>query len=51
MDINTLLLKMTEAMADFYKLSGVSRSRKLLYQKPVTEDLRQILKTYNFKLG
>jgi allantoin racemase len=50
LDINALLLKITEAMAEFYKLYGVSRSRKLLYQKPVAENLRQILKTYNFKL-
>jgi predicted transcriptional regulator len=51
LDINALLLKVTEAMAGFYKLYGVSRSRKLLYQKPVDENLSQILKTYRFKLG
>ncbi len=49
LDINALLLKITEAMADFYKLSGISRSRKLLYQKPKAENIKEILKIYNFK--
>jgi Asp/Glu/hydantoin racemase len=49
LDINALLLKITEAMADFYKLTGVSRSRKLLYQKPMKEGLKHILQLYNFK--
>ena len=49
LDINALLLKITEAMADFYKLTGVSRSRKLLYQKPTPDNIRQILETYNFR--
>lgn len=48
-DINALLLKITEAMADFYKLTGVSRSRKLLYQKPTPDNIQQILETYNFR--
>ena len=34
LDINALLLKVTEAMADFCKLTGAGRSRKLLYLKP-----------------
>ena len=50
-DINALLLKITEAMADFYKLTGFSRSRKLLYQKPISENVRYILETYNFRLA
>jgi Asp/Glu/hydantoin racemase len=50
LDINALLLKITEAMIDFYKLTGVSRSRKLLYQKPISENINQILQIYNFKL-
>jgi len=49
LDISTLLLKITEAMADFYKMTGVSRSRKLLYQKPTPENIKQILKTYKLK--
>jgi hypothetical protein len=49
LDINALLLKITEAMADFYKLTGVNRSRKLLYQKPRKEEMKQILQLYNFK--
>jgi allantoin racemase len=49
LDINALLLKITEAMVDFYKLAGVSRSRKLLYQKPMKEGMKQILQLYNFK--
>jgi len=49
LDINALLLKITEAMADFYKLAGVSRSRKLLYQKPMKEGMKHILQLYNFK--
>jgi len=48
LDINALLLKITETMAEFYKLTNVSRSRKLLYQKPTREDIKQILQTYNF---
>jgi allantoin racemase len=50
LDINALLLKITEAMAEFYKLTGVSRSRKLLYQKPTSENIRKILQIYNFKV-
>jgi len=50
LDINALLLKITEAMADFYKLTGVSRSRKLLYQKPTSENIKKILQIYHFKL-
>ena len=49
LDINALLLKITEAMAEFRKLTKVSRSRKLLYQKPAKEDMKQILKLYGFK--
>ena len=49
LDINALLLKVTEAMADFYKLTGVSRSRTLLYQKPTAENITKILKVYKFK--
>lgn len=49
LDINGLLLKITEAMADFYQLTGVSRSRKLLYQMPTKENITQILDTYNFR--
>ncbi len=49
LDINALLLKMTEAMAEFHKLYGVSRSRKLLFQKPVPENIREILDVYHFK--
>jgi hypothetical protein len=49
LDINALLLKITEAMVDFYKLAGVSRSRKLLYQKPMKEGMKQILQLYHFK--
>jgi len=49
LDINALLLKITEAMADFYKLTGLSRSRKLLYQKPTAKNIHEILETYNFK--
>jgi hypothetical protein len=49
LDVNGLLLKITEAMVDFYKLTGVSRSRKLLYQKPASEKIEQILSLYNFK--
>lgn len=49
LDINALLLKVTEAMADFYKLTGVSRSRKLLYQKPTSANIKEILNVYNFK--
>jgi len=48
-DINALLLKVTEAMADFYKLIGISRSRKLLYQKPTAANIKEILNIYNFK--
>jgi allantoin racemase len=51
LDINTLLLKVTEAMADFYRLTGVSRSRTLLYQKPTAENIKEILKVYKFKLA
>src|SRR4030042_4348328 len=49
LDINALLLKVTEAMADFYKLTGVSRSRTLLYQKPTAENIKKILKVYKLK--
>ncbi len=49
LDINALLLKVTEGMADFYKLTGAGRSRKLLYLKPGSEDLKYILQLYNFK--
>ena len=49
LDINALLLKITEAMAEFRKLTKVSRSRTLLYQKPAKEDMKQILKLYGFK--
>ena len=49
LDINALLLKITEAMVDFYRLTGASRSRKLLYQKPMKEGMKQILQLYNFK--
>jgi hypothetical protein len=49
LDINALLLKITEAMVDFYKLTGASRSRKLLYQKPMKDGLKHILQLYNFK--
>ena len=49
LDINALLLKITEAMVDFHKLTGVSRSRKLLYQMPTKENITQILDTYNFR--
>ncbi len=49
LDINTLLLKITEAMVDFSKLTGAKRSRKLLYQKPGKEGMKQILKLYDFK--
>jgi len=49
LDINALLLKITEAMVDFYKLTGANRSRKLLYQKPMKEGMKQILQLYNFK--
>jgi hypothetical protein len=49
LDINALLLKVTEAMADFYKVTGAGRSRKLLYLKPGKEDLKYILQLYNFK--
>jgi Asp/Glu/hydantoin racemase len=49
LDINALLLKITEAMVDFRKLTGVTRSRKLLYQMPVKENMASILRTYNFK--
>jgi hypothetical protein len=30
-------------------LTGVNRSRKLLYQKPRKEEMKQILQLYNFK--
>jgi hypothetical protein len=50
LDINALLLKITEAMAEFYKLTGGSRSRKLLYQKPTSENIKKILQIYNFKV-
>jgi Asp/Glu/hydantoin racemase len=50
LDINALLLKITEAMAEFYKLTKVSRSRKLLYQKPTSENIKNILQIYHFKL-
>jgi allantoin racemase len=49
LDVNGLLLKITEAMVDFYKLTGVSRSRTLLYKKPAREKIEQILRIYNFK--
>jgi Asp/Glu/hydantoin racemase len=49
LDVNALLLKITEAMVDFHKLTGVVRSRKLLYQKPTPESVKQILKIYNLK--
>jgi allantoin racemase len=49
LDINALLLKVTEGMADFYKVTGAGRSRKLLYLKPGKEDLKYILQLYNFK--
>jgi len=49
LDINALLLKITEAMSDFYKLTGLSRSRKLLYQKPTAKNIHEILEIYNFK--
>jgi len=49
LDINALLLKITEAMADFHKITGESRSRKLLYQKPTSENLKKILQIYHFK--
>jgi hypothetical protein len=49
LDINTLLLKITEAMVDFSRLTGGKRSRKLLYQKPGKDGMKQILKLYDFK--
>jgi allantoin racemase len=49
LDINALLLKITEAMADFHQLTGVSRSRKLLYQMPTKGNITQILDTYHFR--
>jgi len=49
LDINALLLKITEAMVDFCKLTGANRSRKLLFQMPVKEGLKHILQLYNFK--
>jgi Asp/Glu/hydantoin racemase len=49
LDVNALLLKITEAMVDFHKLTGVVRSRKLLYQKPTPESVKQMLKIYNLK--
>ena len=49
LNITVLLLKVTEAMADFYRLTGVSRSRKLLYQKPTPESIAQILGIYNLR--
>ena len=49
LDINALLLKITEAMADFRKLTGANRSRKLLFQMPMQEGLKQILQVYNFQ--
>jgi len=50
LDINAVLLKVTEAMADLYRLTKVSRSRKLLYQKPTKENISQILQTYGFAI-
>jgi allantoin racemase len=49
LDINALLLKITEAMADFRRLTGANRSRKLLFQMPMQEGLKHILQLYNFK--
>ena len=49
LDINALLLKVAEAMAEFCTLTKISRSRKLLYQKPTPENIKEILKFYNFK--
>ncbi len=49
LDVNGLLLKITEAMVDFYKMTGVIRSRKLLYQRPKMEIMAQILKNYDYK--
>ena len=49
LNITALLLKVTEGMTDFYRLTGMSRSRKLLYEKPSSGHVAQILRTYNLK--
>ena len=49
LNITALLLKVTEGMTDFYRLTGMSRSRKLLYEKPSSGNVAQILRTYNLK--
>ncbi len=49
LDVNGLLLKITEAMVDFHKAAGVSRSRQVLYQRPSPEKIKQILQIYNYK--
>ena len=49
LDVNAVLLKITEAMSELYKVTGINRSRKLLYQMPGSNDLKEILNIYNFR--
>ena len=49
MDCNAVLLKTTEAMADLSKTVGLNASRRLLYQSPSQDALKQWKQIYGFR--
>jgi hypothetical protein len=49
MDCNAALLKTTEAMADLSKTVGLNASRRLLYQSPTQDALKQWKQIYGFR--
>jgi Asp/Glu/hydantoin racemase len=51
MDCNSVLLKVTEGMAELSKTVGLKASRRLLYQGPERKALASWMQTYGFRPG
>jgi allantoin racemase len=51
MDCNSVLLKVTEGMADLSKSVGLNASRRLLYQGPTRKSLANWMQIYGFRSG
>ena len=49
MDCNSVLLKVTEGMAELSKSVGLRASRRLLYQGPERNSLASWMQTYGFR--
>lgn len=49
LDCNAVLLKMTEAIAELARTTGLGASRRLLYRRPDRAQLEQWLRLYGFR--